>query len=307
MRRGIMLAGAIALVALAAGLAWAVYGDSLRAALAIRKCNTAWEKLRDYRSDFRVNVELGPLSATVEGAISYLKPHSYLLELGEPQNRDCIFLEKSATALVYFPDAGAAVEVEFAGGEGQSVASSQSPRPWVEQLGQGTEVKWIGADEVNGRRCSVLELVPRPEITESGGAIAAPALGKRFADVPFVGSWKRTRVYLDRRTGLPIRGEALRSNGALLFEWTATNVQVNRGLSDGDFELDMKGVRVIKRKYDPAHPERLFVPPAKGRSLLKQFGEALEEGAKQYLKEQVGGSGDGGKSLGEHVLDQLTH
>jgi len=149
--------------------------------------------------------------------------------------------------------------------------------------------------------------VPPQEVTGNGGLIVAPALGKRFADIPFVGSWKRTRVYLDRETGLPIRGEALKSNGAVLFAWSASNVRIDQGLSAGDFELDAKGVRVVKRTYDSAHPERLFLPPERGRSLLRRLGDALEEGAKEYLKDQIGDRSDRDQSLGGHVIEGLTH
>jgi outer membrane lipoprotein-sorting protein len=294
------------LLALAAGLVWGVYGDDIRLALALRKCSSVWEKLHDYESDFRVDVKLGPLNPSVSGTVSYLRPHAYKLELGDRTRPGCIVVKRTQTAFVWFPDAKVAVDVEFRReSEGDAVLASQSPAPWVKQLGEGSKFRWVGKGEVSGRPCSVLELVPPQESAESGGSIAAPALGKQFAGIPFVGSWKRTRVSLDRNTGLPIRGEALKSDGAVLFSWTASNVRTNRGLSAGDFELDARGVRVVKRTYDPVHPERLFVPPGKGRSLLRQLGDALEEGAKEYLEGQTGDGSS--RSLGGHVIEKLTH
>jgi hypothetical protein len=190
---------------------------------------------------------------------------------------------------VYFPGLKVAVQVEFARGDAVSVVSSQSPRPWLDQAAEATEVQWVGKRRVNGRKCAVLEFAPPSGSREDGLSTVSPALGARFADVPLIGDWKRTRLYLDDATGLPIRGEALKDNAAVLFSWTAANPQVDTGLTAQDFEFQPpEGVRVVKRTYDPAHPERLFLPPGKGRSLLRRLGDALEEGARDYLEGDAG-------------------
>ncbi|MBM3472572.1 MAG: hypothetical protein FJX75_04770 [Armatimonadetes bacterium] len=308
MRGRLAAVALVVLAALAAGVVWRLYGNDIRLTLALRKCSSAWDRLRDYESDFRVDVKLGPLNPSVKGTVAYLKPHSYRLQLGDPGKPDCTVVKTAQNAYVSFPGTRLPLlEVEFAPeAEADSVVAGQLPRPWVEQLGQGSEFQWIGRDEVNGRACTVLELVPPSETTADGGLIVAPALGKQFTGIPLVGSWQRTRVYLDRKTGLPIRGEALKSNGALLFSWTASNVRIDQGLSASDFGLPSAGQRTVNRTYDPAHPERLFLPPERGRSLLRRLGDALEEGAKEYLEGEVGDRDGSGRSLGEHAIDQLT-
>ena len=308
MRRWIVVVALGVLLALAAGIVCGVYGDDIRLAIALRQCNAARDRLRDYQSDFRVDAKLGPLNPSVSGTIAYLRPDSYRLELGDPGTPDCVLVKNAQAAYVSFPKTDLpVVEVEFPSDEEADAAvGSQSPLPWVEQLGEGSRFQWVGRDEVGGRRCSVVELVPPTEATADGGLILAPALGRRFADIPFVGSWNRTRVYLDRGTGLPIRGEALKGDGGVLFSWTASNVRVNQRLSDAEFGAAGNSARIIKRKYDPAHPERLFLPPTKGRSLLRRLGDALEQGAKDYLEDQIGGDSSG-QSLGEHAIEGLTH
>jgi len=307
MRGWVVAAAVFVLLAVAAGVVWGIYGDDIRLALALRKCNAASDRLRDYQSDFRIEAKLGPLNPSVSGTIAYLRPDSYRLELGDPATPDCVLVRTAQAAYVSFPQTDLPVlEVEFPSDEeGDAVVGGQSPLPWIEQLGEGSRFQWVGRDEVSGRPCSVIELVPPTEATADEGLILAPALGRRFADIPLAGSWKRTRVYLDRETGLPIRGEALEDDGGVLFSWTASNVRTNQRLSGAEFTLHATSRRVVKRTYDPAHPERLFLPPTKGHSLLRRLGDALEQGAKGYLEDQIDGGGSD-RSLREHVIEGLT-
>ncbi|MBM3501748.1 MAG: hypothetical protein FJX74_24095 [Armatimonadetes bacterium] len=279
----------IGVVAVAAGIAAFVYQDQIRVALALWRCGAAWKRLRDYESDFRLEVRLGPLETTVRGHALYLKPDFYRLELGDPVEPRCVVVKRERTTCVSFPGTDLPlIEAQFpSDADGAAIAGSQSPLPWIEQLAWGGELRWVGQGTVDGRPCSVLELTIPAEVASDGRRMAAPALGSRYADLPFVGEWRRTRVYLDAETALPIRGEALKANGALLFSWTASNVQVDRGLSASDFNLHTTSPRVLKRTYDPAHPERLFLPPGTGRSLLRRLGDVLEDEVKEYLRDEA--------------------
>ena len=105
-----------------------------------------------------------------------------------------------------------------------------------------------------------------------------PMLGERFRKVPFSRDWASTRLYLDRELGLPIRGEALKADGSPLLVWNARNLRVNIGLTQSDFRFQPEpGVKVLKRRYDPDHPEDLLIPPGKRREYLDRLERALRE------------------------------
>ena len=301
MRWGRVVGVALIGVVLAGGVVGYVYRDPIRVALAVRRCNAAWDNLRDYQSDFRVSVEFGPLRPSVKGRVAHLRPDAYRVDLGGETQPTCRVYASEQSTSVYFPEAKVAVRVRMREAEPAAVVGSQSPQPWLDQLAEATDVRWIGRDTVDGRPCGVFEFFPSSDGTDAGAAVATPALGRPLQDLPLLGDWTRTRVYLDDETGLPIRGEALDEDGGVLIRWTASNPQIDRGLSPRDFRFTPpKGVRIVEREYDPEHPERLFLPPDRGRSLLRRLGDALEAEAKEQLE------GEPGKSLGEHVLDEFA-
>jgi len=222
-------------------------------------------------------VELGPRIVSAEGTVSYRKPGSYRIEIGGEDRSDCRIVGAGETAWVYFPDAETAVRVEFLQGDVASVLDDQSLKTWVDQAGEGLQARWLGTDTASHRKCDVIELLPPQQATENGLPVLAPAVGRRLGKVPFVGSWKRTRVYLDRKTHLPIRGDALKESGALVFTWRVRNLQVNPGLPESDFQFDPpKGVTVLQRKFDPEAPWTVFLPPVGHRSWLDRARDVLE-------------------------------
>ncbi len=314
MKKIVVVLVVVAILAIVGAVVWGVFGTSIRTATLLRKCQRAWDGLEDYKGDFEVSVEVGSISLPVRGTMWYMHPESYRLDLGGKQKKACSVYVHGDAAWLYVPGKKVAFEVQFTDFSPPEVMRDHSVKPWVDQARNGSELELLESENFDGRACSVVEITPTQAAKAAGVRSAVPALGKRFDDSLFLGKWKRTRIYIDDETGLPTRAIALKENGGTLFSWAATDLEVNEGLDESDFAfVPPDGVKVRQRKYDPDHPESLFLPPeAKDSTLDKILGvveSGLEEGlkdiAEQELREAMGSSGLSDEPMVEDLFDSL--
>jgi hypothetical protein len=278
MKRRAVVWASIAVATLLLVVAWLRWGDDLRARYVLWRCVRAWERVADYEARTDVSARVGLLKVTLGGTLAHRKPDAYRLDLGGGLVPKCRFTGVGDTAWVYFPQLKTALEVDFETGGAAQVAEGESVKPWVDEALKGARPAWLGTQVVNGRTCDVVALAPAPRAQSDGAPAIMPMLGERFRKVPFSRDWASTRLYLDRELGLPIRGEALKADGSPLLVWNARNLRVNIGLTQSDFRFQPEpGVKVLKRRYDPDHPEDLLIPPGKRREYLDRLERALRE------------------------------
>ena len=297
----------IAIVAILLAVAWVVFGQRLRTFYVVKRCEWAWKRVADYQNDFELRTELGPLSIPVRGTMWFKRPDRYRIDVGPDQLTVCRFISHGSRAWVYVPSLKVALDVAFAEGDPTDVARSQSPAQWVDQLLGSADARVIGAETAEGRECYVIELTPVPDTKGAIAPLAPPATGRLLDSKVLTGQWERTRIYVSKKTALPVQGMALTDRGNPIVTWTAKSLAVNQGLSDRHFEFDPpEDVTVIEREFDPAHPESLFLPPGDldaGASWPDVF-DALEDEVEEQFEDMFG-SGKPDERSSEPSLDSF--
>jgi outer membrane lipoprotein-sorting protein len=288
MRRRLGCLVLIAIVAILLAAAWLMYGQKVRTFYVLKRCDWAWSRVGDYQSEFELRTELGPFTIPVQGTIWFKKPDMYRVDLGPDELTACRVMAHGDRTWVYMPLLGMALDVTFKQGDPADVVRSQSPAQWVDQLEESTDARVTGTDVVEGRECYVVELTPSPETKAASTPLAPPEAGALLDPQMLMGRWERTRVYVSKKTALPVQGVALTDKGNPIITWTAKSLAVNQGLSSQYFEFDPpKDVTVIEREFDPAHPESLLLPPGElGKSpSWDELLEALEGETDEQLKD----------------------
>ncbi len=262
MRRRVGCLVVIAVVAILLAVAWAAYGQRLRTFYVLKRCDWAWSRVGDYQTDFEVRTELGPVSFPMRGTMWFKKPHLYRIDLGPDELTVCRVMALGSRTWVYMPPLSVALDVTFKEADPSSVLHSQSPAQWVDQLAESTDARVVGTEVVEGRECYVIELTPSPESKAAATPLAPPDAATLLDPTMLLGRWERTRVYVSKKTALPVQGVALTDRDNPIVTWTAKSLAVNQGLADQHFEFEPpEGVTVIQREFDPENPLSLLLPP----------------------------------------------
>ena len=314
MKKAVVLLAVVAILAVAGAVVWAGFGRQIRTASLARRVDRAWEDLEGYKGDVEASFEIGSFSVPMRGTVWHMRPDSYRFDLGGKQKSACTVYVQGDTAWLHVPGRKVAYEVQFETGAPPDVMEDYSMRPWLDQARKGNELEFLDGERFDGRDCTVVEIVPTQTAKAEGVQAAVPALGKRFDDALFLNKWKRTRIYIDEDTDLPIRAIALKENGGTLFSWAVTNLTVDGGLDVSDFAFEPpQGTKVRKRKYDPNHPESLFLPPEAKDSTFDKILDVVEDGltdglkdvAEQELREAMGSHGQGDPMM-DDIFDKLA-
>lgn len=306
MRRRLGCLVVIAIVAILLAAAWLMYGQRVRTFYVLKRCDWAWSRVGDYQSEFELRTELGPLSIPVQGTMWFKKPDMYRVDLGPDELTACRVMAHGNRTWVYMPLLNIALDVTFKQGDPADVVRSQSPAQWVDQLEASTDARVVGTEMIEGRECYVVELTPSADSKAAATPLAPPEAGALLGPDMLMGRWERTRVYVSKKTALPVQGVALTDRGNPIVTWTAKSLAVNQGLSSRYFEFDPpKDVTVIEREFDPAHPESLLLPPGElGKTLSwDELLKALEGETDEQLEDLWKPGKSTERSLDEFLKD----
>lgn len=102
------------------------------------------------------------------------------------------------------------------------------------------DVRLGGAERVAGRNAQVVTLAPRD------------------------GYRHRVNLWLDRRTGLPLKSRVLNENGGVVSMFVFSEIQIGQAPDAKHFQNDLSGKRIVQASLDMAVDSGWFVRPPPG-------------------------------------------
>ncbi len=246
MRRVVVPLVILCILAIAGALAWGRYGGQLYTKYVLLRCDRAWRGVRDVQAQATVQYMSHALGFTISGHARFKRPDALRLELDQMIKTELI--GRGDKVWVYWPLLKTAIEVVFE--KGSPLVENLRGRKadqWVKNLATNPRTRVVGKPLVSGRRCYLIDVPAAPATPE-----AKPS--------------GRTLLYLDTRTLMPAQVVVSEGTGPPVLTVSLKDIKVNRGLPDSDFELGRpKGLLVVRRVFNPAHPESLLLPPLHGK------------------------------------------
>jgi hypothetical protein len=247
---------------------------------------SADDKLVDYRGKGEVVVRLqddkqpGPLSLTLQMEQVYRKPGTILLTLNfaEAGLRQS-FLAETDVEQSYNPVQGVIIEKRFKNLDKSSINPALAYQACMYDFGRklrdAKTRRPAGTETVLGHECDIVEVDTKEVFQDiSTTGLLGGARGSSLRS-------GRTKVWLLRDFGLPVRIELFASDPKPVLSVAFTELKVNCGIGNADLHLDAPaGTRKVTVVADLADPD---------------WEKKMDESLKQMLTPPVAAPKQGGK------------
>jgi outer membrane lipoprotein-sorting protein len=281
MRRLLKLLVVLAILAIVAAVIWRVCGDRIRTRYVLFRCDHVWRNMRDVQVHLRAQVNQAPLSLTVGGEARFKVPDAFRLDLDQIVRTTV--MGRGDQVWVVMPSVKAAVQVIFEKGSPVAAAlRSRRAGQWLKEVVKNPGARVLGKTTAAGERCYAIRVPATQEPTPTGTPVSSAG---------------HTMLYVDTKTLLPVEIVALDANLTPVAMVTLEEMRINQGLPDSDFDFRPSAdMLVMRRVFDPEHPESLILPPIGGSSSKAGRGPTWDD----WLSKMGGmwnpqGAGSGGQ------------
>ncbi len=221
--------------------------------------------VNDYSFTFNLNLDLEGEALEKEFEVMGKKPDMYRILTKTPgKEPEKVEVSNREYRWTYYPWKNTAVEVKLPeisepedkeSGEMESEdkePTGNSGTGFIEELLNESGVSVLGTEEIDGRPAYLLEKGPEEEGEETR------------EDFPIY----REKFWIDKETGMLLRYEAYDSNGNLTAKFEISNLKINTGIQDSEFEFEVpEGVTVETREFGKHYPPEDMTTPDGSRQI----------------------------------------